>query len=281
MHSDRDCSDVIVPQSSSDQGNPVTNVQLLARFEAANHRRRFAHNRDENLFRGVFDCAEGAMRSAPPTRPIGYDNDASTTLYDFHLVRVFAYDYPALHWFRRSFDEGLSKVLDIGGHIGIKYYAFRKYLDYPTGLGWQVCDVPSVVARGREIAAARDAAKRLTFVSDPSQALPCDLLFLSGSIQYLPVDLHTLLETLPARPRRIVVNTTPIHPKLTFFTLNSIGTAVCPYRVFSEADVLAQFASLGYRTLDRWDCPGKPMRIPGYPKHSLEHYTGFCFDRSA
>jgi putative methyltransferase (TIGR04325 family) len=253
---------------------------MLARLKAANHRRRFESNRDQNLFCGVFDSADAAMRSAPATRPIGYDNEASTTLYDFHLVRVFAYDYPALHWFRRSFDEGLNRVLDIGGHVGIKYYAFRRYLQYPADLHWQVCDVPSVAARGREIAATRDAAKRLTFVSKPSEARACDLLLLSGSLQYLPVGIGDLLGTLAAPPRRIVVNITPIHPKLTFFTLNSIGTAFCPYRVFSDAEALAQFAAHGYRAVDRWDCPGKPMQIPGYPDHSLEQYTGFCLDRS-
>jgi putative methyltransferase (TIGR04325 family) len=256
-------------------------VQLLARFEAAHQRRLFARNRDQNLFYGVFDSAEAAVRAAPATRPIGYDNDESTTLYDFHLVRVFAYDYPVLYWFRRSLDDGWSQVLDIGGHIGIKYYAFRRYLDYPAGLHWQVCDVPSVAARGREVAASRDAQKRLSFVSTPSEARPSELLLLSGSLQYLPVSIGDLLGTLAGMPRRIIVNITPIHPKRSFFTLNSIGTAFCPYRVMSEADALAQFAARGYRPLDRWDCPGKPMKIPGYPEHSLEQYAGFCFDQVA
>jgi putative methyltransferase (TIGR04325 family) len=256
-------------------------MRILAPFEAARQRRRFARNRDQNLFYGVFDTADAAARSAPATRPLGYDNEASTTLYDFHLVRVFAYDYPVLYWFRRSFDESLGQVLDIGGHIGIKYYAFRRYLDYPAGLTWQVCDVPSVAERGREVAASRDAQKRLSFVSTPSSARASDLLLLSGSLQYLPVGIGELLESLAGAPRRIIVNITPIHPERTFFTLNSIGTAFCPYRVVSEPDALAQFAAHGYRPVDRWDCPGKPMMIPGQPAYSLEQYTGFCLDRSA
>ncbi len=254
---------------------------MLTPFKNVYQRRRFALNRDQNLFYGVFESAEAAMRSAPSTRPLGYDNEGSTTLYDFHLVRIFAYDYPVLYWFHRSFDEGLEQVLDIGGHIGIKYYAFRRYLDYPAGLRWQVCDVPSVAARGREVASTRDAQQRLSFVSTPSEARPSDLLLLSGSLQYLPVTIGELLETLVAAPRRIVVNITPIHPERSFFTLNSIGTAFCPYRVVSEADAQAQFAAHGYGPVDRWDCPGKPMEIPGHSDHSLEQYTGFCFDRSA
>ena len=256
-------------------------MHLFARFEAADQRRRFARNRDQNLFYGVFDSADAAARSAPSTRPLGYDNEASTTLYDFHLVRVFAYDYPVLYWLRRSFDDGLSQVIDIGGHIGIKYYAFRRYLDYPPGFHWQVCDVPSVAARGREVAASRDPQRRLSFVSTPSDARPGDLLLLSGSLQYLPLSIGELLGALSAAPRRIIVNITPIHPERTFFTLNSIGTAFCPYRVVSEADALAQFAAHGYKPVDRWECPGKPMNIPGHPAHSLEQYTGFCLDRSA
>ena len=123
--------------------------RVLARLAAFSYERRFRRNRDENLFRGVYDSAQAATRSAPVAAPIGYDNDQSAGLYDYHLVRVFAHDYAAMFWMERSFAEGSSSVLDIGGHVGLKYYAFRKYLSYPKHLRWQVCDVPSVIARGK------------------------------------------------------------------------------------------------------------------------------------
>ncbi len=36
---------------------------------------------------------------------------------------------------------------------------------------------------------------------------------------------------LKEKPKRIVINTTPIHEQHDFFTLNNIGTAYCGYRV--------------------------------------------------
>lgn len=254
-------------------------MNILASITSMLYERRFARNRDQNLFRGVFDSAEAAARSVPVRGVVGYDNEASAKLYDYHLVRIFPHDYAAIYWLGRSFDHGLASVLDIGGHIGIKYYAFQKYLQYPAALRWQVCDVPSVIARGKEIAAERDRTGRLSFVGDPRQAAPCDLLFLSGSVQYLPYGLDELLDGLARLPARVVINTTPVHPERTFFTLNSIGTAFCPYRVHSEQELLAAFTGKGYKLQDHWQCPGKPMHIPGYPEHSLDHYSGYCLDR--
>lgn len=95
----------------------------------------------------------------------------------------------------------------------------------------------------------------------------------------MPYALTDMLDALVELPARVIINTTPIHPEWSFFTLNSIGTAFCPYRVYSLADLLAAFTSRGYKLRDQWQCPGKPMNIPGYPRHSLNHYSGFCLDR--
>jgi len=254
-------------------------MKVFDTIRARVHERRFVQNRDENLFRGVFDSADAAARSIPAKGVVGYDNEPSAKLYDYHLVRIFPHDYAAIYWLGRSFADGLDSVLDVGGHIGIKYYAFRKYLDYPDSLHWQVCDVPSVIARGRELAVERDRAGALSFVSEPAQARPCRLLFLSGSIQYLPYSLDDLLGSLIELPARVVINTTPVHPSRSFFTLNSIGTAFCPYHVHSESDLLAAFVARGYKLQDQWHCPGKPMNIPGCPDHSLDHYSGYCLNK--
>ena len=52
------------------------------------------------------------------------------------LEQVNPRDYPLLFWFSELFREGATSVFDFGGHIGVKYYAFQRYLPYPDNLRW-------------------------------------------------------------------------------------------------------------------------------------------------
>ena len=64
-----------------------------------------------------------------------------------------------------------------------------------------------------------------------------------------------------------------------FFTVNSIGTAFCPYRVQNQGKLVHSLGQLGYKMVDQWSNPGKELRLPLRPDLSLDHYRGFCFDR--
>lgn len=240
------------------------------------HARRFLHNTDENLFLGVFDSFEAAAAAAPHAGKLGYDNDDSANLP--YTSVITPRDYPAMFWLGKSFSEGLSSVFDLGGHIGVKYYAFRRALGYPAALRWTVCDVPAVVARGRELALARAPEGRLLFTSDYDAAADHEVLFASGSLQYLPFTLAELLRRLPRLPRRLVINGTPIHESRAFFTLNSIGTAFCPYRVQAREAFVADIRALGYAKRDDWENTAKALTLPFQAGYDVPHYSGFCFD---
>ncbi len=90
-----------------------------------------------------------------------------------------------------------------------------------------------------------------------------------------------MLGPLPTRPKRVVINTTPVHATRSYSTLNSIGTAFCPYRVMSEGELLAGMASVGYCLRDRWLNPGKGMQLPFERGYDVTEYSGFCFERAA
>ena len=237
----------------------------------------FLANRDRNLFYGVHETWEAAEAAARGYGRAGYDNDDSAQIYDDRL-RIDAHDYPSLYWLTRSMHEGLRSVFDIGGAIGIKFIAFRDALKPFPDLAWRVCDVPAMAAHGAQLARQRGDEARLTFTSGFEEGDGFDLLFASGVLQYLPRTLAEIVAGYTRRPRRILVNTAAIHPEFDFFTVNSIGTAFCPYRVQTQASLVRGLSKLGYRLREGWANPDKPMVIPFRAEHSLRNYSGYCFD---
>jgi len=242
--------------------------------EAA-YRRKFLENREENLFMGSFESFAAAEAGAPPSKAVGYDNAPADAFYSH---QVAFYDYPGLFWIGRALDDGMRSVFDLGGHVGIKYYAFRRMLDYPADLRWTVCDVPTVVKTGRELAVQREATAQLSFSTDFRDASGYDVLYASGSLQYLPQRISEIIAALPVKPRRIVLNTTAVHPERTLYTLNSIGFAVCPYRIQHHDQLLAELAESGYKRRDAWRNEGKPIEVPFVDGGDKPYYAGCCFD---
>lgn len=241
-------------------------------------RQAFIANRDQNMFFGVHETWDAASAQAAEYGSVGYDNAPSAAIYD-HRTRIDMYDYPALCWLMRSMQEGLDSVGDIGGSIGIKFIAYRDALAPWQKLQWKVFDVPAAVAHGRELSAARGDDGRLSFTEKFDDLQDCDVLNVSGVLQYLPQTLGAAISSWEKRPKRIVINTTPIHPEHSFFTVNSIGTSFCPYRVQTHAGLVRELASLKYKVRESWINPDKRMTIAFHPEHSLNYYSGFCLDR--
>lgn len=239
--------------------------------------RAFARREHVNLYCGVFSSFEAAERSAPPTKPLGYDNEAAAEMYPLTTEPMLK-DYPAIAWLRDALDAGHRKVFDLGGHIGVKYYAFRERLALPPDTTWTVCDVPAVVERGRELADEHGVANQLRFTTDWRELGEADVLFASGSVQYLPTPLTTMLGEMATRPARVVINSAALHPSRSFYTLNSIGVAFCPYRVQAEPAFLAEMEALGYRCVDRWETP-KDFHIPFENGYDLDRFVGMAFER--
>ena len=250
---------------------------LPASVREAAYKRKFVENPEgENLFMGSYESFEAAEASVPPGKAIGYDNaEAAKTLYSHQL---YFYDYPGLFWLGRALEEGMRSVFDLGGHVGIKYYAFRRVIPYPADLRWTVCDVPGVVQTGRELAVQRAVTSQLDFTTDFRAASGCDVLYAAGCLQYLPLRISEMLAQLPVKPKRIVINTAATHPDRTLFTLNSIGFAVCPYRIQHHDALQNELLESGYKRRDAWRNEGKPIEIPFVEGGDKAFYSGCCFD---
>lgn len=232
-----------------------------------------------NSFSGVYASFAQAADAAPKARPIGYDAAKSEDWYLGKFNTVLLEDYPVLFWLRSAFEDSHS-LFEIGGHVGVAYYGFAQVLSYPADLVWTICDVPTVVAAGEALARERGRTN-LRFVIDPAQSEGSDIVLAAGALQY--VDAPGLAQTIAAfrhRPKHVLINTTPVYDGPAFVTLQNIGTAYCPYRVFNRKELLRSMKSLGYSLVATWQ-KERAFRIPGHAERSFDHYSGFYFRADA
>lgn len=231
-------------------------------------------------FRGVYGSFEQARDSAPATKPVGYDHDAAATMYADRFDTVQPADYPVMLWLDRALRRGARSVFDWGGHVGLLFYGYRKYLAYPAGFRWTVQDVPHIVRLGEELSREKGVAESLSFTSSPRAADGCDFLLASGSLQYL--DSTTLwgeLSEMTTKPRWVAVNKLPLSEGAAFWTLQNIGTAYCPYFVFNASEFIAAVERQGYRLVDRWNNADCACELPLNPERSVKWYSGLLFER--
>jgi putative methyltransferase (TIGR04325 family) len=267
--------------------------RALARFKDApplltlrkkRHARWFASTR-QYCFSGVYESFAAAVAGAPPGRPIGSDHEHAADIAipggPETLERVNARDYPLLYWLREVIQAGARRVFDFGGHVGVKYYAFRPYLRYPPDLRWTVYDMPAVTAAGRRLATQRADASQLSFTDRLLDADGVEVFFATGSLQYEETLPWTILGRFAKRPEHLVLGGLPLSEVPRYVTLLNIGGGYCPYYVFNREEMIEGIASLGYRLVDRWPIPDKRCLIPFDEGRSVNGYTGLYFRRVA
>ncbi len=239
--------------------------------------RYFASAVGANLFRGVFHSFAEATRSAPATKPIGYDHPDAAAMYRDRVVRVYPGDYPVLFWLSR-FGAEVTSVLDFGGHVGPSFYAYRKYLAFPPHWRWTVCDVAAVVRAGEALARER-GERQLSFTTDLKDGSGADVFLANGSLQYLEPPLEQLLAAMTVPPRRLIVNLLPLCEGEGFVTLQNISASFCPYKIQNRQAFINGVRSAGYELVDEWQNAEKSCRIHFNEDRSLHFYTGMLFER--
>lgn len=253
------------------KGKPVTLARALRWLQWRWHDRI----QPLNAFRGVYASFAEAQHAAPDVKPIGYDSAGSDNWYRSKLIAVSQEDYPVLFWLRSAFEDSRS-IFEIGGHIGVAYYGFSTILSYPPGLNWTICDVPTIAAAGEALARER-GRNNVQFVTSPSATAEADIVLACGALQYIDApNLVDIISVFRTRPKHVIINTTPVHDGNTFITLQNIGSAYCPYRVFGRDELVLSLEQLGYALVDSWR-KERLFRIPSHPDRSFDHYTGFYF----
>lgn len=241
--------------------------------------RFFERQRSGNHYRGVYASHAEALQAVPAKLRSSYDNDDAASRYRERTRQLSVSDYPVLYWVSRLLDGGQRSVFDLGGHIGMAYYAYQRYRPFPPDVRWTVCDLPKAMAAGRSWAAAHDNAGCLAFAEDRRQADHQDVLLVLGALQYFDFDFPAWLASLAHPPRHVIISLTPMHATEDFYTLQNMGFACVPYHVHSRPAFLQAMAGLGYRVVDDWCSEERECRIPFAHDHDVEGYSGFYLTR--
>ena len=244
------------------------------------YRRMFNRpSRNGNAYFGKYASYAEAKAATPPALPSTYAYAGTSGMYRDQHQRIRVSDYPMVHWLAKLLADGNRRIFDLGGHIGVSYYGFSRYVDYPSDMQWMVHDVPDVVESGREWAKEHDPEGRLGFTHSRLDASNHDILVTSGALQYLDFTLPELLQSLSAPPRHILVNLVPMHPSNGYFTLQNIGRAILPYRVMAIPEFTSAMEALGYEIKNQWHTAERYLRVPFEPSCRIDGYEGFYFCR--
>ncbi|HEY0190808.1 MAG TPA: methyltransferase, TIGR04325 family [Kofleriaceae bacterium] len=239
--------------------------------------REFAR-RPPNRFRGVYPTFSDAEASVPQGERLGYDHAELAGLYRHRMEKANESDYPVLFWLRPILNEH-SFVFDFGGHVGVSYHGWQRYLDYRPGLRWLVYDMQAITKVGAELAAERPSPG-LAFTSEVPDGKGCSIMLAAGSLQYTEESLTSILGRVGSLPRHLILSKLPVYDGESFVTVQSTGRAFHAYRIFNRAELIAEAAALGYRLVDDWLNREQHCEIPFTRDRDIPAYSGFYFERT-
>ncbi len=253
----------------------VKRVPGVRQYQEQAYEQRFATDL-YGSFRGVYRTFDQARASAPKTKPLGFDSKQFAEEYRERMQRIYDYDYPVLFWLRDLLTPE-TRLFDLGGHVGVQCYAYSKYLDFPAGLRWVVCEVPEIAQRGAEL--AREQGRReLSFTSRFEDGDGCDVFLSAGAIHYIEAPaLAEIIGKYATKPRHLLLNKVPLYDGPPFVTLQNAGVSFVPQQVFNRGQLVSSIEQLGYRLVDQWNDRIHSCRIPFQPERSVEHYSGLYF----
>lgn len=223
-------------------------------------------------FRGAYGSLEEARAAVRPDALAGYDHDAVAEISEETMSQVLPWDYPVLYWLRDLISSAPT-LIDAGGHLGVKYRAFKRYLAWPESLRWIVYDLPSIVRAGRA-RAQNEGLGQLEFIDDLGAAPASDILLASGLLQYLDMPLGELLGRLVQPPRHLILNKVALREGPLVVTLENFGLAEVPYQIRPRAAFFAEIDALGYDVVDQWTVPSFAHVIPTHPELGASSSVG-------
>jgi putative methyltransferase (TIGR04325 family) len=224
--------------------------------------------------RGVYPTYAAAA-AAMPSRELHGFNHASVP--EFFIDTHFVFnpsDYPNLFWLLNILKPG-EMLFDLGGGVGQCFYLYQRLLPLPEQTRWVVCEIPSFIEPGRQLAKERQAAN-LEFTTEFQAAKGAGVVLCNGALQYLETDLSQMLAGLERLPRHVLINRVPLYDGEAYYTVQKSLHSCAPYKVMNLAAFIRGMEELGYENVDKWYLP-RWLSIPFHPRNFVSHYWGFYF----
>jgi putative methyltransferase (TIGR04325 family) len=227
---------------------------------------------------GIFDDFAAARAAIPAQKQVGFDHERPAQLYRDRMQKACQSDYGPLFWLEKILDAS-SVIFDFGGHVGISYHGWRRYLSYAPTLRWIVYDLPSVTKVGEELARGLPSTG-LSFTNDLRDAKDCTIFMAAGALQFLDRSLASILDEAGVRPKHLIVNKMPLYDGQPFVTLQSAGGSFHPYQIYNRAQWVKGITDLGYRVVDDWQNAEQQCIVPFTKDKDIKAYSGYYFIRS-
>lgn len=232
------------------------------------------------MFWGQFQSREAARRFVPTSAQSSYSNPDLVELNENVFKEVHLFDWPVLfHLQKFIIQRQIDSLIDFGGHVGVKYYAFREHLELSDSFRWQVVDTPPMVRAGTR-QAADDNVRNLIFFDSLAAAGAAPLLLCSGVLQYAEETLEELLAGLDQRPEIIILNKVPLCEDGGFYTLENFGRVKLVHRIFDSSEHAAMGGRMGYRRITQWAIPYRDFSIPFSRPRKMVELVGEVWMRS-
>ena len=237
--------------------------------------------RRPNAYRGIYSSFAEALKSVPKGKKGGYSqpeinqsSSVSKFTAAYEIGEFNSLDYPVIFWLKSALTDS-QKIFDIGGNVGLAYYAYQKYLPYPQNLNWLVCEIPEIVKAGNEIAIQKNI-NNLHFTTDFNKGDGFDILLTCGALQYIEQSLAEIVSSFSQKPKHILTNHVPFCDNESFITLQNIVYTFCPYKIQNKFEFVSSLNHLGYELIDTWKI-NRNCIIPFHPDRFVEAYYGFYF----
>ncbi|MGH6836965.1 MAG: methyltransferase, TIGR04325 family [Methylocella sp.] len=226
-------------------------------------------------YQRVFDDLPHAVAAAQPYCGGGHDAPEIGGLHLGLSQSPRPSDYAAFYHIQGSVSRW-SKIFDLGGNLGNLFYCYKRYLQLPPHLVWQVYDLPKWTEEGRRLA-AEHGEKQLQFTRNWGDASGADLLLVSGSLHFFDPPVYHMVAELPEKPAHILINRSPLIDGPTKATVRDDGFSRTARIHHNRGELIAAFETIGYEWVDSWQAPELSLRIVGRPESSAASYSGLYF----
>ncbi len=162
-------------------------------------------------------------------------------------------------------------MVDFGGHVGAKFYAYRDVIRFNLDFKWQIIDVPAVCEEGRS--RLKQGDESLVYSDSTANLVGCDVLLCSGSLQYCNESIDEIILKMPARPRVIILNKVALSDE-EFYTLEAFLDSRMPYRIFTQKHLDTVRDLNGYNRFAHWEIPDMGFTVPHQRGKSMVHLVG-------